>query len=51
MSSALDIDSVIERLLAVRGQQSASRTVQLAEGEIRALCAAARWAPWPGCRT
>jgi hypothetical protein len=41
MAATLDIDSVIERLLAVRGQQS-NRTVQLTEGEIRSLCAAAR---------
>ena len=41
MTTTLDVDSVIERLLSVRGQQN-NRTVQLAEGEIRALCAAAR---------
>lgn len=40
-SSGLDVDSVIERLLSVRGQPN-NRTVQLAEGEIRALCATAR---------
>lgn len=40
--SGLDVDSVIERLLSVRGQPN-NRTVQLAEGEIRALCATARW--------
>jgi hypothetical protein len=39
--SGLDVDSVIERLLSVRGQPN-NRTVQLAEGEIRALCATAR---------
>lgn len=39
--TSLDVDSIIDRLLAVRGPQS-NRTVQLAEGEIRALCAAAR---------
>ena len=39
--ASFDVDSVIDRLLAVRGPQS-NRTVQLAEGEIRALCAAAR---------
>jgi serine/threonine-protein phosphatase PP1 catalytic subunit len=38
---SLEIDSIIERLLAVRGPQS-NRTVNLTEGEIRALCAAAR---------
>ena len=41
--SGLDVDSVIERLLSVRGQPN-NRTVQLAEGEIRALCATARCA-------
>ena len=41
MTTTLDVDSVIERLLSVRGQPN-NRTVQLAEGEIRALCAAAR---------
>jgi hypothetical protein len=40
--SGLDVDSVIERLLSVRGQPN-NRTVQLAEGEIRALCATARY--------
>ena len=49
MAAALDIDSVIERLLAVRGQQT-NRTVQLAEGEIRALCAAARCARKPAVK-
>jgi len=39
--TGLDVDSVIERLLSVRGQPN-NRTVQLAEGEIRALCATAR---------
>jgi len=43
MTTSLDVDSVIERLLSVRGQPN-NRTVQLAEGEIRALCAAARCA-------
>jgi hypothetical protein len=42
MTTTLDVDSVIERLLSVRGQPN-NRTVQLAEGEIRALCAAARY--------
>jgi|TARA_B110000977_G_scaffold27800_1_gene35355 serine/threonine-protein phosphatase PP1 catalytic subunit len=42
--SGLDVDSVIERLLSVRGQPN-NRTVQLAEGEIRALCATARCVP------
>ena len=46
MASGLDVDSVIERLLSVRGQPN-NRTVQLAEGEIRALCATARCVP-PG---
>jgi len=40
-TAALDVDSVIERLLSVRGQPN-NRTVQLAEGEIRQLCATAR---------
>ena len=40
-SNTLDVDSIIERLLSVRGQPN-NRTVQLAEGEIRALCASAR---------
>jgi hypothetical protein len=44
MSGGLDVDSVIERLLSVRGQPN-NRTVQLAEGEIRALCATARCVP------
>jgi serine/threonine-protein phosphatase PP1 catalytic subunit len=44
--SGLDVDSVIERLLSVRGQPN-NRTVQLAEGEIRALCATARCALGP----
>ena len=42
-SAALDVDSVIERLLSVRGQPN-NRAVQLAEGEIRQLCATARCA-------
>ena len=45
--TGLDVDSVIERLLSVRGQPN-NRTVQLAEGEIRALCATARCAPLDG---
>merc|ERR1712216_548024 len=40
-NDARDVASVIERLLSVRGQPN-NRTVQLAEGEIRALCATAR---------
>jgi len=40
-ANTLDVDSIIERLLSVRGQPN-NRTVQLAEGEIRALCASAR---------
>ena len=44
--TGLDVDSVIERLLSVRGQPN-NRTVQLAEGEIRALCATARCVPSP----
>ena len=44
VGSGLDVDSVIERLLSVRGQPN-NRTVQLAEGEIRALCATARCVP------
>ena len=44
--SGLDVDSVIERLLSVRGQPN-NRTVQLAEGEIRALCATARYVTVP----
>lgn len=40
-AAALDVDSIIERLLAVRGTQ-ASRQVALSEAEIRGLCAAAR---------
>ena len=44
MAGNLDVDSIIERLLNVRGQQN-NRTVQLAEGEIRSLCAAARCVP------
>ena len=39
-ANTLDVDSIIERLLSVRGQPN-NRTVQLAEGEIRALCASA----------
>jgi len=44
MSGGLDVDSVIERLLSVREQPN-DRTVQLAEGEIRTLCATARCVP------
>ena len=44
--TGLDVDSVIERLLSVRGQPN-NRTVQLAEGEIIALCATARCVPSP----
>ena len=48
MAGNLEVDSVIERLLSVRGQQN-NRTVQLAEGEIRSLCAAARCDGDPAC--
>jgi serine/threonine-protein phosphatase PP1 catalytic subunit len=40
-TATVDVDGIIERLLAARGQQS-NRTVQLAETEIRGLCSAAR---------
>lgn len=37
----IDVDNIIERLLAVRGERP-GKQVQLAENEIRGLCLAAR---------
>eukprot|EP00121_Abeoforma_whisleri_P015942 Awhi_evm1s14657 len=41
MSEELNIDSVIDRLLEVRGQRP-GKQVQLLESEIKALCAKSR---------